>query len=250
MTGRLHLGAIGFLLSALLMTATGTRAETVATSPKALERAIRDFITKYPQVIREALEKAELDEQLANTKQVLKSQRDKIYGAGSPVLGKPDAKITIVEFYDYNCPYCRTVHGKLKDILKRHPDTRIVLKDIATFGADSEAVGRIVLAAGRQGKLPDLHEALMAFKGKATEATAIDFARRLDLDIDKLKKDAALPEIAKQMKDAQALANELGVNGTPLFLIGHNGIPGAPDDLTEQIEKFLADIRENGCEVC
>jgi len=250
MTRPLRLGAIGFLLAVLLTPTTGPRAETGATSPDVLEKAIRDFITKNPQVIREAIEKAELEEQLANTKQVLKSQRDQIYGAGSPVLGNPDGKIVIVEFYDYNCPYCRAVHGKLKDILKRHPDTRIVLKDVATFGKDSEAVGRLVLAAGKQGKLPDLHEALMAFNGKATEASAIDLAKKLGLNIGTLKKDAASPEIAKQMTDTQALANSLGVNGTPLFLIGHHGIAGSPDDLTGQIEKFLADVRTNGCEVC
>lgn len=250
MTRHARFGAFGFLLAALLTGATGPRAETPNARPDVLEKAIRDFIVKNPQVIREALEKAELEEQLANTKQVLKSQRDRLYGAGSPMLGNPAGKIAIVEFYDYNCPYCRAVHGKLKDILKRHPDTRIVLKDIATFGKESEEVGRVVLAAGRQGKLAELHEALMALKGKATEASAIDLAKKLGLDIAKLKKDAALPEIAKQMKNTQGLANSLGVNGTPLFLIGHNGIPGAPDDLTERIEKFVADVRKSGCDVC
>jgi len=250
MKRRARYGAIGFLLAALLATATGPRAETPSPSPDGLEKAIRDFIMKNPQVIREALEKAELDEQLANTKRVLKSHRDQLYGAGSPVLGNPDGKVAIVEFYDYNCPYCRSVHGKLKEVLKRHPDTRLVLKDIATFGKDSEAVGKVVLAAGKQGKLPELHEALMAVKGKATEASAFDLARKLGLNIDKLKKDAALPELAKQIEDARNLANSLGVNGTPLFLIGHNGIPGAPEDLTEQINKFVADVRQNGCEVC
>jgi predicted DsbA family dithiol-disulfide isomerase len=90
----------------------------------------------------------------------------------------------------------------------------------------------------------------MTHKGKAGEATGIELARKLGLDIERLKKDAASPEIAKQLDETRYIAQTLGVNATPLFIIGHNGIPGAPENLMTEIEKYVGEIRDNGCEVC
>jgi protein-disulfide isomerase len=215
-----------------------------------LDRAIHDFIMKNPKVLREALEKAERQEQIDQSKRALKAQRARLYDAGSPVLGSKQAKVSIVEFYDYNCPYCRMVHSQLKAFLAKQPDTRIVLKDIATFGEDSEAVAKIVLAAARQSKALELHDALMERQGKATEAAAIDLARKFGMDIDRLRRDAESAEIAKQLDQTRHLADTLGVNGTPLFIIGHTGIAGAPDNLMAQIEKLVGEVRRDGCEVC
>lgn len=243
------------LAGALMSAAAASIPPSVASadsgsSASELEKAIHDYIMKNPKVIREALQKAEREEQLEQNKYVLKSYSEKLYQGGSPILGTADAKITIVEFYDYNCPYCRKVHADLMAFIAKHPDTRIVNKDIASFGKDSEAVARLALAAARQGKFAEMHGALMTSKGKANEATGIELARKLGLDIDRLKADAASPATAKQIDDTRALANALGVAGTPLFIIGHNGIPGAPDNLMSEIEKFAAEVRSNGCEVC
>jgi protein-disulfide isomerase len=221
-----------------------------AGSPSGLEKAIHDYIMRNPKVIRDALAKAEELERLEQNKRVLKSHSARLYQSGSPTVGAADAKVTIVEFYDYNCPYCRKVHTELMAFLAKHPDTRIILKDIATFGKDSEAVARIALAAAKQGKFAEMHGALMTHKGKASEATGIEVARKLGLDVDRLKKDAASAETAKQLDETRELANTLGVSGTPLFIIGHNGIPGAPENLMAQIETFVEEVRSAGCEVC
>lgn len=228
----------------------GAAAAQTAPDAATLESAIRSFIEKNPRVIKEALEKAELDEQLGQTRRILKERRGDLYEAGSLVMGAPDAKIAIVEFFDYNCPYCRKINPDLKAFIEQHKDVRVVLKDIATFGKDSEAVGKLVLAAGKQGKGLELHEALMAAKGKLNEASAVEAARKIGLNVDQLRKDAALAEIGERQLAARKLADTMGVTGTPLFIIGHNGIPGAPEDVMQQIAKFVQEVREKGCDVC
>jgi protein-disulfide isomerase len=250
---RHRLAALLMAATAALLTATMSYAadpEAGAGNPGALDKAIHDYIMKHPKLIREALQKAEEEDRLDQNKRLLKEHSDRLYRAGSPTLGPADAKITIVEFYDYNCPYCRKAHPELMAFLARNPDTRIILKDVATFGKDSEAVARIALAAARQGKLAELHAALMTSKGKASEATGLELARKLGLDIDRLKKDAQSAETASQLAETRQLADTLGVAVTPVFIIGHNGIPGAPDDLMAQIETFVGEVRSKGCEVC
>ena len=90
----------------------------------------------------------------------------------------------------------------------------------------------------------------MERKGKNDATTALDLGRQLGSDIDRLKKDAASAEVARVLAETRDLASALSVNGTPLFIIGHDGIAGAPDDLTEKLTKFVADVRAAGCDIC
>ena len=122
-------------------------ADSVSTDRDALDAYIRDYILNNPQVVRDALLKLEREEETANTKRVLGGLKGDLYQSGSPVLGNPDAKISIVEFYDYNCPYCRATYSQLKGFLASNPDVKIILKDIASLGKVSEAVSRVVISA-------------------------------------------------------------------------------------------------------
>lgn len=212
---------------------------------------LRDYILNNPQVVREALLKLEKEEEVANTKRILTGFKDDLYNAGSPEIGPADAKVTIVEFYDYNCPYCRATYQQLKAFIKENPDTKVVLKDVASLGKESEAVARIVIAAKAQGGNFDaLHDTLMTQKGQVTEARALDIAAKLGFDVERLKKDAKSSTTGDTLSRTQDLANRLNVTATPLYIIGHVGIAGAPDDLVEQIEKQAEEIRRAGCDVC
>lgn len=229
---------------------TAALADAMPTDRAGLDAYIHDYIMKNPQVLRDALMKVESDAQTENAKRVLTSLKDEIYHAGSPEIGDPKAKVTIVEFYDYNCPYCRTTHAKIRDFLKSNPDTKLVLKDIASLGKVSESVSRIVIAATKQGKFEALHDALMTQKGQATEARAIEIATKLGYDIERLKKDARSPETSDVLTRAQNLADKLNATITPLYIVGYNGITGAPEDLIEQITQHVEQIRKSGCDVC
>jgi len=225
-------------------------ADALPKDRSALDAYIREFILKNPQVVRDALVKLDREEQVAQTKKVLSGYKDDLYRAGSPEIGNPSAKVKIVEFFDYNCPYCRASYPKLKAFLAANPDTALVVKDVASLGADSEAVARIALAANLQGKFAVLNDALMALKGKTTEARALETAAKLGLDVARLKKDAQSASVSELLARTRQLADRLTVNTTPLFIIGHNGISGAPDDLDAQLAEYVGEIRKSGCEVC
>lgn len=224
--------------------------DTMPSDREALDAYIRDYIMNNPKILRDALLKLEHDEQTENTKSVLRGVKDELYHAGSPEIGNPDARVTIVEFYDYNCPYCRATHPELKEFLKRNPDTKLVFKDVAGLGKESEAVARIVIAATKQRKFEPLHDALMTQKGKVTGERALDIAKTLGLDVERLKEDAKSPETGETLTRAQNLANRLNVTATPFYIVGHQGIAGAPEDLVEQLTQHVEAIRETGCDVC
>ena len=179
--------ATAFIVAAFGLNFMGTAvAEPIPTDRAGLDAYIHDYIMKNPQVLRDALLKLDAETQTANAKRVLSALKDEIYGAGSPEIGDPKAKVTIVEFYDYNCPYCRATYPQIKAFLKANPDTKIVLKDIASLGKESEGVSRIVIAAAKQGKFEALHDALMTEKGQMTDSRAIEIATKLGYDIERL----------------------------------------------------------------
>lgn len=225
-------------------------ADTVTIDRKALDAHIHDYIMNNPKVLRDALVKLENDEQTENAKRVLRGMKDELYRSGSPEIGNPDAKVSIVGFYDYNCPYCRSTYRTLKDFLKNNTDTKLVLKDVASLGKESEDVARIMIAATKQENFERLHDALMTQKGQVTGARALNVAQKLGFDVERLKAGAKSPETEKTLARVQDLANRLNVTATPLFIIGHQGIAGAPADFLEQLTQHVEAIRKAGCDVC
>ncbi|WP_414463565.1 DsbA family protein [Hyphomicrobium sp. DY-1] len=215
-----------------------------------LDAYIRDYILKNPSIVRQALLELQQQEDGDHAREVLRGYRKDIYGTNSPEIGDKAAKITIVEFYDYNCPYCRASYPRLKAFLKTHPDTKLLLKDTASFGKDSEAVGRLALAANIQGEFAAFHDALMSQKGTMTNVRALDIAKGLGINIERLKADASSAKISEALDQTRLLANKLNVTTTPLFIIGHNGIVGVPDDFDKQLASYVDAVRTAGCDAC
>lgn len=239
-------------LAALMILAAALSAQpgAQASDNKALETAIHDYIMTHPEVIQESLTKAHRSNQLLQTKRILREQRDAIYHAGSPTLGAADAKVSIVTFYDYNCPYCRMSYAEIRDFVRKHADSRIVLKDIAYLSKESEDVAKIIIAAAKQGKVLPLHDALMSRKGRNTEAVALQLAGKLGFDVERLKKEAASSATAAALQESRELATTLSIDATPIVIIGHNAIAGVPPDLTAQLDTLADQIRKSGCDVC
>jgi protein-disulfide isomerase len=238
------------LVASFVLLSSRAGAEPLPKDRTELDAYLREYIMSHPEVVRDALLKLDQAEQAENAKKVLGSFKEQLYRAGSPEIGSTDPKVKIVEFYDYNCPYCRTAFTKLSAYLKANPDTALVLKDVASFGPDSEAVARIAIASRQQGKFAALNEALMTMKGKATEARALELAEKLGLDIAKLKADAKSQAVSDLIAANRTLADRLNVTTTPLMIIGHNGISGAPDDFENQLGNYAAEVRRAGCDVC
>jgi len=125
-----------------------------------------------------------------------------------------------------------------------------VFMDFPIFGKDSEGAARVAIAAAKQGKYWELHKELLLHKGNNSEEAAYALAGKLGLDVAKLKVDANSPETVKQLQGNQALAAKLGIQGTPHFIIDDKVIPGAPDNLYDQLASLIVDVRKTGCKYC
>jgi protein-disulfide isomerase len=216
-----------------------------------VEGILRDYLTKNPEILVEMtteLDKRQAAEQAAQQKKAISDNAEAIFRSPvAHVAGNPNGDVSIVEFFDYNCGYCKRA---LPDVLKVVNDdgkVRLVLKELPIFGDDSEAAAKYVLAADKQGKYFEMYQKMFSEPGKSDKEKALRVAKELGLDVDKLQKDAEDPDIKKSLEQAKELAQKLNLQGTPLFLIGDRVIPGAPDDLFDQLKKNVAEVREKGC---
>jgi len=165
------------------------------------------------------------------------------------VAGNPDGDVSVVVFFDYNCPYCRDGAPELKKLVSDDGKVRLVLKELPVLGQDSEDVARIAQAAIAQGKYLELHERLFAERGRATKQKALRIASELGLDPAKLEADMRSPSVEDAIAANKRLADRLEVEGVPFYLVGDRPLPGADQDLYAQLAAGLADVRQHGCVV-
>lgn len=213
--------------------ATALSAQAITDAQRdAFEGVIRDYLLKNPAVIREAMQvlqqREEAEKQAVAARAVKERRDDLLRDATSPVGGNPDGDITIVEFFDYNCGYCKRVAPAVAETLANDKKVRIVYKEFAILGQESVFAARAALAARRQGKYHEMHDALMTAE-RADAQAVVTLSEQIGLDRKKLLKDMQDPEITKILERNYQLANALGINGTPAFVIGERMIPGAMD---------------------
>jgi len=232
------------------------KAQSSSTQPISPEQArveqiMRDYLTKNPEILVEMtteLDKRQAAEQAAQQQKTISENAAAIFRSpASHTAGNPDGDVSVVEFFDYNCGYCRRA---LPDVLKLTNDDgkiRLVLKELPIFGEDSEAAAKYALAADKQGKYFEMHQKLFSESGKADKEKALRIGKELGLDMDKLEKDAEGDDVKKALDEAKELAQKLNLQGTPLFLIGDRIVPGAPDDLYDQLKAKVVEVREKGC---
>ena len=161
--------------------------------------------------------------------------------AADPVRGNASGAITIVEFFDARCSYCRAMHQTLEEMLRRNRDVRLVLKDMPILGPNSVLASRAMLAAQRQGKYLPLHDALMRLREEVNEAVLRREAERLGLDWPRLRREMDDPAIARKIEANLGLARALDIQGTPALVIGDIIIPGAME--LAQLEAAIVAMR-------
>jgi protein-disulfide isomerase len=221
---------------------------------KALGDIIKDYLLKNPEVlidVQNALED-KLEKEHADKLQKFMSEnaREIYHSPNSSLAGNPEGDITVVEFFDYNCGYCRRGLPEVQKLLKTDKNVRFVFKELPILSKGSEDAAKIALAAKRQGKYWEFHQAMLSYKGQANEASSMKIAESLGLDVAKLKSDMDSKEVTDELESMKALAKKIGINGTPHFLVGDKSIPGAPEDLHVQLEKLVTDFRKSGCGYC
>jgi protein-disulfide isomerase len=206
-------------------------AEPAPEQRREIESIIHDYLLQHPDVLIEAMRAAEekvKTEAGEKAQQALVARRREIFDdLGTPVGGNPKGDVTLVEFFDYRCPYCKQVQPRLKELLAGDHQLRIAHKEFPILGSVSVAAARAALAADRQGKYEAFHDAMMAAKGEITEDTVFRVAGSVGLDVDRLRGDMSSPQIEAALKANHALAEALDITGTPGFVIGDQIVPGA-----------------------
>ena len=212
---------------------------------------VHNYLTKNPEILVEMtteLDKRQAADQAEKQQKLISDNANAMFRSPLAfVAGNPDGDVSVVEFFDYNCGYCKRALPDVVKLVDNDSKVRVVLKELPIFGEDSEAAAKAALAAHKQGKYFEMHQKLFTEPGKADKEKALRIAGELGLDTAQLEKDMADPEVQRSLDEAKELAQKLGLQGTPLYLIGDRVIPGAPDDLYDQLTKNVGEIREKGC---
>ncbi|MBV9859213.1 MAG: DsbA family protein [Alphaproteobacteria bacterium] len=210
-----------------------------------IEAIVHDYLMKNPEVLLDALQAAEdkmKGEARDKAAQMLVQRRQEIYSDPmTPVGGNPQGDVSLVEFFDYRCPYCKQVEPSIEALGRDDRQLRLVFKEFPVLGPESVTAARAALAARKQGKYDAFHTAMMAAKGQISDTVVYNVAGSVGLDLDRLKRDMASPEIDQMLKDNLALAEDLDIHGTPAFIIGSQIVPGAVDIGT--LKQLIADAR-------
>jgi protein-disulfide isomerase len=239
--------AVALSLAALAPAlAEGEKAPLSPDQEKRVQELVKEYILANPEIILEAvqtLRKKQEEAQKKAAEEALKSKRADLQGATDlPVAGNPKGDVTIVEFMDYRCGYCKGVQPTLDQVMRQDGKIRCVLKEFPILGPASRTASMAAIAAHKQGKYLAFHAALMAYPNNLTDEVIFALARQVGLDIAKLKDDMKAPEVEALIEKTHKLAQDLGINGTPGFIIGDQIIPGAVG--ADELKKKIAEARK------
>jgi len=239
---RLFIAACAALL--VLAAAPIARAAEFSLAQKSsIEKIVHDYLVQHPEVLQEAmreLERRQTAAAAAQHKAAVKAHAKLLFNSPDQVtLGNPKGDVTFVEFFDYNCAYCKRAMTDMLTLMKTDPNLKVVLKEFPVLGPGSVEAARVAVAVRMQApdKYLEFHQKLLGGRGHADEARALAVAKEIGLDMDRLKKDMKSPEVEKSLKQDFGLAEALGLNGTPSYVIGDDVIVGAVgfDALKQQI---------------
>lgn len=236
--------ALSFILLAAVMSASSGFAQATQEQRTAIEGIIRDYLLANPEVLEEAmniLRQRRQAQSAAMQGELIDANQEEIFNSKNQmVLGNPDGAITLVEFFDYNCGYCKRAVSDMSALISANSDLRVVLKEFPILSEGSVAAARISIAVKdlAPARYAEFHQALFARPGEAAETKALDVARELGLDAEALKAAADRDEVTRNLQEVQKLAQLLQISGTPSYVIGRELIPGAVgfDAIQEKIE--------------
>lgn len=253
---RSHINKLGLVFSFLIglgLPLGVHAAEFNDAQKKEMGQIVREYLMKNPEILRDVigeLNRKEAKAKADGAKDAIKKYASDIYRAdGDLVAGNPAGDVTMVEFFDYNCGFCKRSLPDVLKLIKNDAKLKFVIKEFPILGPGSMFAAQAAIASRKQGKYWKFHLALMKHRGAVNEAVVLKTAEKVGLDLDKLKKDMKAPEVTDIIRRNHAVAQALAINGTPAFLVGEKLFPGAVgyDRLSAAADK----IRKNGgCTVC
>jgi protein-disulfide isomerase len=252
MTFRLRaaLIAAGILL---LVPAPSAKAAFDEAQKKEIGEIVREYLLQNPEILIDVSKELETRQKIAEDKKreetLAASAKDMFKSPDDLVAGNPDGDVTMVEFFDYNCSWCKKGMPEVLSLIEKDKNLRVVMKEFPIFGGDSDYAAMAALASNKQGKYWEFHLALLGHEGKLTRESIDQIAEAQGLDLAKLKTDMQLPEIAQIIARNQKLAQDLAISGTPAFIIDNNVVPGYLP--VEGLMAAINDVRASGgCKLC
>jgi protein-disulfide isomerase len=239
-----------FIAAAVLVSAAPVLAADPLTPDQkaAVEQVIRDTLQHHPEIVLEALEAAERQheaEAREDSKKAIAAANADLYAdPSSPAGGNVKGDVTIVEFFDYRCPYCKAIEPSLETLIKADGNLRIVYKEFPILGPASVYAARVALASVAQGKYDAFHNAMMAVKGPIDDDAVRHTAGSVGLDMAKIESGVDGEDIDRVIAANYKLARALDVDGTPAFVIGDRMLPGV--ESVETLKAAIAAVRKGG----
>jgi protein-disulfide isomerase len=229
--------AVPFALAvALGLAAVPARAQDFSTAQRGeIEKIVRDYLIAHPEVLQEAMAELEKKQQLAETEKArsaVKNHSEALFNSPRQVvLGNPQGDVTFVEFFDYNCGYCKRALNDMVELMGKDPKLKVVLKEFPVLGPGSVEAAQVAVAVRMQDKTGkkylDFHQKLLGGRGQVDKAKALAVAKDVGLDMARLDKDLKSDEVSKTIEESMKLAEALGLNGTPSYVIGNDVVIGA-----------------------
>ena len=232
-----------------LNTATAQQAESSLTESmrEALQKEIHDYILSHPEIVYQALERLQeqqVKQQKVRRETVITELKKRIETDSMiPVSGNQQGDVTIIEFFDYNCGYCKSVVDILSTRMAADGQLRVAFIEFPILGKASVYAARVALAAAKQGRYEAFHFALMRNRGRLNREVVRSHAEQIGLDWAQVERDIKTPEITQAIERNQALAQNLGISGTPVFIIGDELVPGAITEIT--LKSLISKARES-----
>jgi protein-disulfide isomerase len=239
-------------LAAAVLPAAG--AEFSSTQTKEIGNIVRDYLIRNPEVLRDAmveLDRREKEAQQAAREKVISDNGNLLSSPHQAVVGNPNGKVTLVEFFDYNCGYCKKSLDDLAKLMKEDPNLRVVLKDFPVLGPGSVEAAQVASALRNQfngEKFWAYHQKLLLTRGQIGKAQALAVAKEMGADMSKLDRDVASPEVKKGLEEVMQMADGLNLTGTPSWVVGKEVVVGAVG--YEDLKGKIGNVAKCGKAVC
>ncbi len=221
----------------MLFVPAAPAAEQVFSEPQKseIERILRDYIVSHPEVLQEAIAELEKRQGAADAEKAKAAVADNaealFNSSRQVVLGNPKGDVTLVEFFDYNCGFCKRALADLMEMLKDDTKLKVVLKEFPVLGPGSVEAAKVAVAVRMQDKTGkkylEFHQKLLGGRGQADKARALAVAKEVGMDMARLDKDMASDEIKTSLEESMKLAETLNLNGTPSYVVGADVVIGA-----------------------
>ena len=234
-------------MTMLLLATTPGRAETFSADQRSeIERIVKEYLVGHPEVLQDAMAELEKHQAAADAEKhrtVIKEERDKLFSSPRQVtIGNPQGDVTLVEFFDYNCGYCRRALSDMLNLMKDDPNLRVVLKEFPVLGPGSVEAAQVAVAVRMQDKTGkkylEFHQKLLGGRGQADKSHALAVAKDVGFDMSRIEKDMASDEVRATIDENLKMADALGLNGTPSYVVGDEVVVGAVglDALKSKVE--------------